>query len=114
MTRNYRSNNDWKILNIIKTKSKKSIKLIEKYSLYIAGEILIEIGSTTVDDDLIAAAISAAIVACATCMSGTAGTLLANVLTSATVTPIVKSILYKFDAPEVTLGKKFLNKSNSL
>lgn len=98
----------------VKTKSKKSIKLIEKYSLYIAGEILVETGSTTVDDDLIATAISAAIVACATCISGSAGTVLANVLTSATVTPIVKGILYKLDAPEVELGKKAINKSNSL
>lgn len=89
----------------VKVKDKKSLKTLEKLSLLAVSEILIQAGSSTADDDIIATAISAAIVAYASTMTGGIGTLASTYLTSATVTPIVKKILYKLDASEVKAGE---------
>lgn len=102
------------VLAQTKNKSKRGAKTLEKYSLLAVSEILIRAGSSTVDDDIIAAAISAAIVAYASAMTGGVGTLASTYLTSATVKPIVKKILYKLDAPEIKAGEALKLKANKM
>lgn len=95
-------------------KNKSNIKNIQKFGYAFAGSVLLKMGSTTVDDEIIAKIISAAIVAYVSGMTGGVGTVASSYLTSETVTPIVQGVLSKLNNPEKEFGESLLQKSNNL
>lgn len=98
----------------IKVRTKKWYQTSKKYGYLIAGDVLVTLGESTADDDIIIAVITAACVAAVGSMSGTGGALLANVVTESTLKPILEGAFKYLDKAQITVGKKLKEKSNEI
>lgn len=99
-----------KRLSILRTKKKKWYQTFHRYGYEIAGEVLVDLGSTTSDDVIITNIVVAAVVAAIGSMSGPSGVILASALTSKTLTPLLLGAFKMLDKFQVKLGRKLIVK----
>jgi len=105
-----------KVIEFIKTvrvRRKKFFHTAEHYGYLIAGDVLITLGSTTADDDLIIAAVVSAVVAATGSMSGPAGGIAAKLVTDKTLTPILKGAFKYLNKHQIKVGNNLKEKANS-
>jgi hypothetical protein len=79
-----------------------------------AGQIILELGESTVDDELITAIVVAAVVAAASSTTGPAGTVASAVLTKSTLTPVLTGAFKYLDKYQIKVGGKLVEKSKKL
>jgi hypothetical protein len=107
-------NVDNKIITVyagIKVRAKHRFETLTHYGYSIAGDVLTELGESTVDDDVIIAVVTTACVAAVSSMSGPIGGLLANVVTANTLKPILKGAFKLINQIEIKVGKNLKEKS---
>jgi hypothetical protein len=105
-----------KVTNIVKTikvRRKKFFHTAEHYGYLIAGDVLVTLGSTEADDEIIITAVVAAVVAATGSMSGPAGSIAAKLVTDKTLRPILKGVFKCLNKHQVKIGNNFKQKANS-
>ena len=95
-----------------KVRAKKWYQSSKKYGYLIAGDVLIELGESTTDDEIITAIVVSACVAAVSSMSGPIGGVATNVVTSSTLKPILLGAFKYLDKYQVKLGKKLVEKGS--
>jgi carboxypeptidase C (cathepsin A) len=98
----------------VKIDSKCGARKLKKYGYSIAGQILIELDESTVDDELITAVVIAAVVAAASSMTGPVGGLASGVLTKSTLTPVLSGAFKYLDKYQIKVGNKLVDRSKKL
>lgn len=98
----------------VRVDTKSGARKLKKYGYYLAGQILVELGESTVDDEIITAVIVAAVVAAASSASGPAGTVASSILTKSTLTPVLTGAFKYLDKYQIKVGGKLIERSRKL
>lgn len=97
----------------VSKRTKKWYQTSKHYGYLIAGDVLVNLGESTADDEIITAVVVSACVAVVSSMSGPAGGILANVVTTNTLKPILLGAFKYLDQAQIKVGNNLKKKANS-